>query len=793
MKEFNLAGKWSLKITDTNEIYDAVLPGSDIGNLIKAGAIENPLILGDDKAGEMLGERNVEFEKCFEIDENDLEYSQIHLKSGGFDTLCTVYINNEKTAVTSNAHKSVDIDIKSHLKPGKNSIRLYFASPVKYIKERQNIKALPKNNNGTNGAAYIRKPSCHFGWDWGPCVPYCSVNEYISVKCFDREIKNISVSQVTDEKKATVKVNAENADKIYIISPDGEIIDGTENTFVIEKPQLWYTADMSGKAEQPLYTVHFENSEETIERKIGLRSLYLNTDKDRYGNNFKFVLNSKNVFAKGANLIPFSAIYEDSDNSTVDYYLDLAQKSNFNIIRVWGGGSYANEYLLNECDRRGILVWQDYCFACLMYPFYEKEFLENAMSEVKENTARLALHPCLALLCGNNEIEAMFSYLPKNTQLVKSYIDFFYDKVPKLVKSICDTSYIPTSPLGDAPFKNCTCDSVGDTHMWNVWHGLKKLSYYQSRYTRFLSEFGLESLPSMKAVGTFALEDSLSITSESFNRHQKCVGGNRKMLFYLKEMFHMPKHFEDLPYLTGIIQAQCVKDAAVHFRQNSGRCNGIIYWQFNDVWNCPSWSSVDFEGMPKALQYKAKEFFEPVYVSCKSSNGCAVLYAHNDTIKPIAFEIIVSLDDRAFSKHYHITLGPCESLFVDKIRVNNHSVMRIKYLDKTRTEVFAAPKKLKLKRADIRMSLDGNRLTLVSDTLAYGVCIEADAPVSDNYFNMAKDEEKTVLFETVPTKINIRCANNIEYDKKPVKEKISRLLYRLEPLNIANYIYYSTN
>lgn len=791
MNKINLSGEWTLKVLDTNKEYTATLPGSDIGNLIKANAIENPLTLGDDKAGEKLGTRDIEFSRKFIINNEDLKYSSIALRSKGFDTLCDVYINGNLAGKTNNAHLCVDIDIKKHLIEGENSITLHFNSCVNYIKDRQNQKALPKNNNGTDGASYLRKPSCHFGWDWGPCVPYCAVLESIELKCFDNEIKNIAIKQSTNENQSTVTVSADNADNIYILTPNGEKIDGDNNIFTINKPELWYTADMSGKSEQPLYTVVFENDEECIKKQIGLRTLILEQKPDKYGKNFRFILNGRRVFAKGANLIPFSAIYEDSDNSTIDYYLDLAQKSNFNIIRVWGGGSYASDYLIEQCDKRGILVWQDFCFACLMYPFYEKDFLDNVLSEASENVKRLSTHPSLALLCGNNEIEAMFAYLPRTSELVKSYIKFFYEQLPAHIAPLTDTSYIPSSPLGEAPFKNCSSDKIGDTHMWNVWHGLKKLNYYQKRYTRFLSEFGLESLPSMKAIKTFADENDLSITSPSFNRHQKCIGGNRKMLFYLTEMFNMPKHFDDLPYLTGIIQAECVRNAAIHFRQNPERCNGVVYWQYNDVWNCPSWSSVDFEGVPKALQYKAKEFFEPVTISCKNNNGTAILFAHNDTIEPVTFKAQVRFNKT--KKEYSINLAPNESLQLDKLKVGKNGVLQIKYLDKAKTEIFNAPKKLRLKKANIKTTLNANTLTVKSDTLAYGVCIEADALPSDNYFNLAENEEKTVTFDTVPTELNIRCANNIEYKKGGLKQIISRLLYRLEPLNIANYFYYSLN
>lgn len=263
------------------------------------------------------------------------------------------------------------------------------------------------------------------------------------------------------------------------------------------------------------------------------------------------------------------------------------------------------------------------------------------------------------------------------------------------------------------------------------------------------------------------------------------------MLFYLNEMFHTPKHFEDLPYLTGIIQAECVRNACIHFRQNPNRCNGVVYWQYNDVWNCPSWSSVDFEGVPKALQYKAKEFFEPITVTCKNQKGRAVLFAHNDTLKPINFTVSVKTDYGKINKTYNVNLLSNETVKLDEIKITKTDFMTIKYLDKVKTEVFSAPKNLNLKKANISYSISKNQVKLKSDVFAFGVYIESDALPEDNYFNMYAGEERTVFFDKAPEKIQIKCANNIEFDVKPLKEKITRLLYRLEPMNIANFFYYT--
>lgn len=794
MRIIDLQGQWTMKNCTDNKEYSAIIPGSDFGNLIRNGAIKNPLISGDEKEGIATGENDFEFSRSFVLTGDDLQKEHIHLCSGGFDTLCTCYINGKKAFESSNAYIPVDADIKSFLHEGENSIMLHFDSAVNYIVKRQKEKPLPPNSNGVNGIPYIRKPGCHFGWDWGPCVPYCAVLEKIELRCFNRRIENIKISQNTTKERSVITVSAENADRIYLISPDGTVKDFDQNGKIeIENPDLWYTRELSGKEKQPLYTLVFENEEEKQERKIGLRSLYLDRSADEYGSNFCFVLNSEKIFAKGANLIPFSAIYEDSDNSTVDYYLDLAVKSNFNIIRVWGGGSYASDYLISQCDERGILLWQDFCFACQMYPFYEKDFTENVLNEVKANVERLTTHPSLALWCGNNEIEAMFSHLPKATKIVKAYEEFFYHTLPDFIKDLTDVSYIPTSPVGSGCFKECSADGVGDTHMWNVWHGLKKLDYYTTRYSRFLSEFGLESLPSMKAIKTFAPKEEYDINSAAFNRHQKCTGGNKKMLFYLTEMFDFPKHFEDLPYLTGIVQSECIKNATIHFRQNKGRCNGSIYWQYNDVWNCPSWSSVDFEGVPKALQYKAKEFFAPVTVSCKKEKGKAVIFAHNDTLNKVNLHLTVKLWNPQLQKEYDICLEPNSFKRIDEVKVNKLSVMQLCLGREVLTEIFTAPSKLGLKKANIETKLEGNKLTLKSDTFAYGVFIDSDELPDENYFSLSEGEEKTVSFEKAPSSYSVTCANNIEFKKQGIKKMFYRFFYRLKPLNIANFVYYSTN
>lgn len=795
MTRQNLNGRWTMTRQSDGAVFDANIPGTDFGALMACDEIKNPLISGDETEALKIAGDSYSFTREFSIDAGSLNKANIRLRCGCVDTLCEIKINGKTVTKLNNAFIPLDADIKNFLEEGTNTVTFDFSSPYLYIKEKYKTHPLLPNNNGVNGIAYIRKPGCHFGWDWGPCVPYCGMTQDVYIDFFDREISDIKIRQDIKENIAVLTVTAKNDDSIELIAPGGETIKGDNGRFVIENPELWFPRDVSGKDKQPLYTVILKNDEQTVTKKTGLRTVRLNTEKDSFGRNFCFEVNGVKVFAKGANLIPFTALFEDFTDKTEVYYLDLAVKSGCNMLRVWGGGSYATESFLGKCDELGIMVWQDFCFACQLYPFYEKDFLDSVIEEIKCNVKRVESHPCTAIFCGNNEAEAMFFYLPKNNKLFQSYIEFFYNQMPPIVSELTDLPYIPSSPLGEKPFKKNGSDYVGDTHMWHVWHGLKKLDYYASRYTRFMSEFGLESLPSMKAIDTFAGIDDRSMYSVPFMKHQKCPGGNEKMMYYLTEMFRFPKEFESLPYLTGIVQSECVKNAALHFRQYKGRCNGCLYWQFNDVWNCPSWSAIDFEGVPKALAYRSADFFAPVTVSCEKTKGGLKIYAHNDTLEDKNFDVTLAFystdGDKIRENTLHADIKAGEVKVIGTSRYSKKEILQISFLGKTLTEIFDAPYKLNLKKADLRIENADGGINISSNTFAYNVCLEADGLPTENYFCLTKGQTKFIGFEGAPGEIKITCANNIEFEESEIKRRIFRFRYRLKPANIANMISYS--
>lgn len=469
--------------------------------LLAAGAIPDPYYGTNEKDVQWVAMESWAYERTFSLTADDLKVSKILLSCDALDTLCEVFINGKSAGRGENAFVRYEFPVKELLNEGENTVKIVFEPPVEYITRLQKEKPLPHNNNGTDGAAYIRKPACHFGWDWGPSITLSGITDNISLLCFDERLEDIDIRQKHENGRVALfikpVVDGGTAAKGKVVCPDGtEIAFEGESEILIENPELWWTRELSGKDKQPLYTVTASVGDSEITKKIGLRTIRLDRSEDQYGGNFCFYLNEKPVFAKGANWILPDSLMGRCTTDVIDYYLDSAVKANFNMIRIWGGAYYASDYFYEQCDELGLLLWQDFCFACLMYPFYEDDFRENVMKEVEYNVKRIKSHPSLALWGGNNEIETMFSYMPASLKIVQWYKTFFYEILKKRVNELDgDTPYIETSPIGKAFRKGVTGDEYGDTHMWAVWHGQKPLNYYRKRPTRFCSEFGLESLP----------------------------------------------------------------------------------------------------------------------------------------------------------------------------------------------------------------------------------------------------------------------------------------------------------
>lgn len=815
MEKISLNGKWELTFLKNGKSFEAEVPGSDYNALLSCGEIKDPFYADNENSALYIADEDKRFSREFTIDGSILEFENVILSCKSIDTLAEIYINGSPAGKSDNAYVQVELPIKNLLKTGTNIIEIKIDSPVKYVTEMQKKDPLPRNANGINGVAHIRKPACHFGWDWGINMPVSGIMGDIEILAFNEEIRDFYIEQIHTGNKVILNIEADKGINCRgeLTDPDGNIksfeLKGGKAQIDIESPLLWWTRELSGKDKQPLYEITING----ISKKIGLRTIELNRKPDKFGSNFQFVLNGVPIFAKGSNVIPSDALPDRISKASYKKIIDDAVNANFNMLRIWGGGYYGADELYDLCDENGILVWQDFMFACLMYPFYNEDYLKSVKNEIEYNVKRIMHRPSLALWCGNNEIEFMFSYMPEGAKIVKWYKKFFYEILPAEIRKYDEfTPYIETSPIGEGFRKNITADKCGDTHMWHVWHGSKNLKYYTKRFTRFCSEYGMESLPSVDCIEQFADKSELDLYSKTMLHHQKCLSGNSKMLFYLLEKYNKPDNFDDLIYLTGLTQSECVGNAAEHWRRNKGRCNGALWWQLNDCWGAPSWSSVDYYGKWKPLMYEAKRFFAPIAVSVKENKGSAEVYVINDTLKTkscrVEFKIMAFNGKTLIEKSTQISSASCSAARALKASLKGinkrkcFALARLYCGDELvsqKTVMLIPERKARLMPADIAFELNGDKLTLKSNEYARKVFIDVkgeSTPLSDNCFDLLPGEEKLIsLGKSGISKsdISIKCVNNVKSGASSFSRTMFRLGFSLKPENIANRIYYSVS
>lgn len=669
---FNLNGEWTLTRLPNKDIYiPARIPGCNYTALIDAGILQDPYIGLNEKQSLWVAECDWRYSRSFSIDANILRSESIELVAEMIDTIAIIRINGYEVGNVENVNIGYRFDIKKHLTIGENTIEIDLFSPIKNAQKRNQEIHCVSNTMGLSGGPNIRKTQCHFGWDWGPILPPSGIQRDIyieygsNIKICDMQVRQRHTDEgvyiITNAEISGVDTSRRGLEyRLTVTQPDGTLIEKMgvpaskiEREILISDPKLWWTRDLSGKEKQPLYTVCIEilYTGEVISsqrKRIGLRTIELNREKDEFGRNFCFKINGVPVFAKGANFIPTDCFIDRTSNRDLQKLISSVEFSNMNMLRVWGGGYYECDEFYDLCDERGILVWQDCAFACLPYPFFNEQFLNNVLKEIEYNVKRLRHHASLALWCGNNEIEE----LSLRWRPLKEYVDwtekFFWNILESEIRKYdLDTPYTPGSPIGVAHNKGCGADNVGDTHLWAVWHGLQDFKYYRKRKTRFCSEYGFESLPDIKTVKKFAGEksESYDLNDKVFESHQKCTSGNQKMLYYIASRFRLPKKFEDLIYLTQLCQSECIRDAAEFWRRNKGRSNGALYWQLNDCWPVCSWSSIDYYGNYKALQYSARRFFAPIAVSLYDDKYGVKVFVLNDTLQDVPVKVRFGLTD----------------------------------------------------------------------------------------------------------------------------------------------------
>lgn len=625
---------WIVKEEHGKKEWKTTIPSSIYSTLLEYKEIEDPY--WRDNEDKVLELSNYNYEYIVDIipEKKILEKEQVYLEFEGIDTIADIYWNGECLGHTENMHRQWQFDVTNKIKKEKNQLKVILYSPTQFIKEE--YEKLPYDGalECMKGYPHLRKAHCMFGWDWGIHLPDMGIFRPVSLVGYEKTyIEDVQIHQVHTKNEVDlcfdIKTNNQNDTcyQVEIISPDGsiQVEKHSPKQIKIKAPKLWWP---NGYGQQPLYKVRVQLFEEgkivdEWEKKIGLRTITVDTSEDEYGNAFTYVVNGQKIFAMGANYIPEDSILSRISKERTKKLLMDCKESHFNIIRVWGGGYYPDDFFYDICDELGLLVWQDFMFACAVYPMNET-FEENVRQEIIQNVRRIRHHACLALWCGNNEMEMYISQGAwiRNAKQKSDYLYLFEYMIPKILKiEDNDTFYWRSSPSSEGGYNDPNRYEQGDTHYWEVWHSGVPFTEYRKYYFRYLSEFGFQSFPSLQTIKKFTLPNDRNIFSYVMEKHQRNGAANGKILNYLSQTYLYPNDFEVLLYASQLLQAEAIKYGVEHFRRNRGRCMGTIYWQLNDCWPTASWSSIDYFGNWKALQYYAKRFFAPILLSCEEE-GC---------------------------------------------------------------------------------------------------------------------------------------------------------------------------
>lgn len=680
-----LSAGWTFRQADKEEWLPATVPGCVHTDLLNNGKIQDPFYRLNERDLQWIDKVNWEYKTTIDVGEDFVKHDRIALDFKGLDTYADVFLNDQPILSADNMFREWMIDVKDKLLPGLNELRIVFRSPIvegikKYDANGYVIPVSPNDlaeigqvEGNKMVSVYTRKAGYHFGWDWGPRLVSSGLWRPVFLTAWNEarienlQLKQNSVSENEAKLTAIFEVDAvSDNDAIISIENDGvelakaniKLTQGISTysvDFKIDNPKLWWT---NGLGEAHLYNIKGKLAigKRFTEKsdRIGIRTLELVRDKDEKGTSFYFKLNGVPVFMKGANYIPNDVFPARVTDEMYRNVINTSKISNFNMLRVWGGGIYENEIFYDLCDENGILVWQDFMFACAMFPG-DEAFLNNVKEEAIDNIKRLRNHPSIALWCGNNEILVAWhgwgwkqkeEAKSKETadKIWKSYSDIFLKVLPEAVaandpdRSYWDSS--PSSGLGIPP------DLVnGDEHYWGVWWGKEPFKNYATHIARFMSEYGFQSFPELKTVKQYALPEDYDIFSEVMQSHQRSSIGNGTIEYYMLQDYKKPKDFASFLYVNHVLQAEGIKFALEGHRRAAPYCMGSLYWQINDCWPVASWSSTDYYQRWKALQYFAKKGFEPVLVSPYTAGDSLKVDIINDKLAGINAQLVVKVID----------------------------------------------------------------------------------------------------------------------------------------------------
>ena len=805
---------WQMRQAGWEEFLPASVPGSVYHDLMQNGKMDDPFWRDNFPKALKRMEHDYEYKTEFAADKALLKSDAVLLRFEGIDTVADVFLNGEKLGRTENMHRTFEFEVKDLLKEEGNELRVLLHSPTRFIKEEYKHNVADGSEEAMVGFANLRKTHCMFGWDWGPRLPDAGLWRPVKLLGIEKaRVDSVYVTQKHEDGKVTLHfdVDADVYDRealmgytVLITDPDGKetLCKGSPEEIVIERPQLWWP---NGFGAQPLYTVEVRlyaggKQVDAWKKRIGLRTLTMHIEKDAYGESFAHEVNGVQVFAMGADYIPEDSIFPRINEARTRELLRQCKEAHFNTIRVWGGGYYPDDWFYDACDEMGLMVWQDFLFACAVYNLTD-EFEDNIRAEFADNIKRLRHHASLALWCGNNEMEMFVERgLWVKTPIQKSdYVKMYEYILPKVLKELDpQTFYWPASPSSGGGFDDPNGFDRGDVHYWDVWHGNVPFTDYRRYYFRYLSEFGFQSFPSVETVKTFALPEDCNPFSYVMEKHQRNNAANGKIMNYLYQTYLYPTSFDAFVYASQLLQADAIRYGVEHFRRNRGRCMGAVYWQLNDCWPVISWASIDYCGRWKALHYAAKRFFRPLTLSCAEEGLLTQnpninferyeyeenalkkgmrLCVENETMLSHTVEVTWQLRraDASVIRQGRetVTVEPLSSKwleyedFADADTFGDYIAYQMTENGApaaSGTALFCAPKHFRFADPQLALRVEGDEIVVTAAAYARSVQIlNADdtLKLSDNFFDMNAGETRVRILSGQPSGLRVRSVYDI--------------------------------
>ncbi len=806
-----LTENWQFKEINADQWNSAKVPGVVHLDLLDNGLIPDPFWRTTEKDLVWIEETHWVYQTKFDFP-HAFDQKEVFLNFAGLDTYAEVFINGILLGETDNMFRFWKWEVSDKLKKEGNVLRVIFYSPIK--KNEEKLDGIPYHLTAGNDASdkkisvYTRKAPFQFGWDWGPRMVTCGIWKpvFLTIRPTE-EIKQIQffTRALTDEKallsakigywnqnetELTFRVVNKESGQVYAerkrvgdpsIHKTLHLNTAITLDWQIDNPKLWWTHNLG---DPHLYQFRIEILKDgvvvdTKEIKYGIRTIELVQEKTRKGESFYFKLNGVPVFMKGANYVPPDIFLARTGSDQYLSLLEKAKAANMNMLRVWGGGIYEDDAFYTLCDEMGILVWQDFMFACSMYPS-DQVFWENVEQEIRENVRRLHNHPSLILWCGNNEIDVAWHNWGWQEQhqiseedssvMWQAYLNLFHRWIPNILKrSNQGRPYVSTSPLSN--WGTPRNFNVGSMHYWGVWHGREPFENYWTNVGRFMSEYGFQSFPSIQTIETFAKPEDLSIDSEVMQHRQKSYVGTGLIKEHMERYFSEPTDFTDFVLKSQLVQMEGMRNAIYAHRSKKGHCWGTLFWQLNDTWPGPSWSAIDYHGRKKAFYYKLKNWYGNRMIVPKVEENHVTLFLVSDELfnrKGILEIGVYTIEgEKIWGMQFNTEMKANQSYRIKKIRYpqkvlakgRDQIYFRMEFKDED--SIFASnhftllpPKEMKYGEPKIRIEHNpsGQEYILSSETFCEYIYLRSEGELEweNNFITLFPGEKKVVSYKNDP-------------------------------------------